>query len=73
MAARARRWNHNLHYHPLMLDAVPDGCRRALDVGCGEGILARELRRIVPHVAAFDLHQPSILLARQQDAGAGID
>jgi SAM-dependent methyltransferase len=73
MTAQARRWNHNLHYHPLILGAVPEGCQRALDVGCGEGILARELRRIVPHVAAIDLHQPSILLARRQDAGAGID
>jgi hypothetical protein len=21
MTAQARRWNHNLHYHPLILDA----------------------------------------------------
>ena len=27
---------------PLILGAVPDGCQRALDVGCGEGALARE-------------------------------
>jgi hypothetical protein len=40
MTARARRWNHNLDYHPLILDAVPEGCQRALDVGCGAGILA---------------------------------
>jgi 2-polyprenyl-3-methyl-5-hydroxy-6-metoxy-1,4-benzoquinol methylase len=73
MTAPARRWNHNLHYHPLILEAVPEGCQRALDVGCGEGILARELRRVVPHVSAIDLHQPSIQLARQQDGGAGID
>ena len=73
MAARDRRWNHNLHYHPLILGAVPQGCQRALDVGCGEGALARELRRIVPHVTAIDQHQPSIRLARQQDGGASID
>lgn len=73
MTARTGRWNHNLHYHPLILGAVPQGCQRALDIGCGEGIMARELRRIVPHVSAIDLHQPSIVLARQQDAGADID
>jgi SAM-dependent methyltransferase len=73
MAAPAKRWNHNLHYHPLILDAVPGGCQRALDVGCGEGILARQLRRIVPHVTAIDLHQPSIRLARQHHAAADID
>jgi SAM-dependent methyltransferase len=73
MAVPRRRWNHNLHYHPLILGVVPQGCRRALDVGCGEGILARELRQVVPQVAAIDLDRPSILLARQQDDGAGVD
>jgi SAM-dependent methyltransferase len=70
---RARRWNHNLHYHPVILNAVPDGCGRALDVGCGEGILARELRRVVPHVSAIDLDEPSIDLARRHPAAAAID
>lgn len=72
MAAQAERWNHNLHYHRVILDAVPDGCRRALDVGCGEGSLTRDLRRVVPHVVAVDLHEPSIRLARRH-AAAGID
>ena len=66
------RWNHNIHYHPFVLAAVPDGSERGLDVGCGEGVLARELRRIVPHVSAIDLDDRSIDLARQQDAGAGV-
>jgi SAM-dependent methyltransferase len=73
MTAQDKRWNHNLHYHPLILRAVPDGCQWALDVGCGEGVLARELRGIVPHVAAIDLHQPSIRRARQQDDGARVE
>jgi 2-polyprenyl-3-methyl-5-hydroxy-6-metoxy-1,4-benzoquinol methylase len=73
MTAKAEPWNHNLHYHPLILNAVPDGCQRALDVGCGEGILARQLRQLAPHVSAIDLHHPSILLARQHDDGDGID
>ncbi|HEX8930720.1 MAG TPA: class I SAM-dependent methyltransferase, partial [Actinomycetota bacterium] len=72
MVARPERWNHNLHYHRVILDAVPDGCRRALDVGCGDGSLARDLRRAVPHVLAVDLHEPSIRLARRHD-DAGID
>jgi hypothetical protein len=32
----ASRWNHNIHYHRLVLAAVPPGSRTALDVGCGE-------------------------------------
>lgn len=61
-----KRWNHNIHYHPRVLRAVPDGARRALDVGCGEGMLARELRRTVPHVTGIDLDEPSIGQAREQ-------
>jgi ubiquinone/menaquinone biosynthesis C-methylase UbiE len=51
---RPRRWNHNLHYHRVILDAVPPGCRRSLDVGCGEGMLVRDLRSVVPHVTGID-------------------
>ncbi|KAA9378127.1 class I SAM-dependent methyltransferase [Microbispora cellulosiformans] len=61
-----RRWNHNIHYHPRILRAVPDGAKRALDVGCGEGMLARELRRTVPRVVGIDLDAPSIEQAREQ-------
>jgi len=35
------RWNHNTHYYPLVLAATP--CDRALDVGCGDGLLVRLL------------------------------
>ncbi len=37
---RAGYWNHNVHYQPVILGAVPAGCGRALDVGCGDGLLA---------------------------------
>jgi SAM-dependent methyltransferase len=62
------RWNHNTHYYPLILDAVPHGAMRALDVGCGEGMLARELRQRVPDVVGIDLDQASIDLAEAQNA-----
>jgi SAM-dependent methyltransferase len=57
-------WNHNIHYHPPILQAVPPGAERALDIGCGEGMLARKLRRVVPHVTGIDLDTPSLELAR---------
>jgi 2-polyprenyl-3-methyl-5-hydroxy-6-metoxy-1,4-benzoquinol methylase len=54
----------------LLLAALPADCERALDVGCGEGSLARELRRSVPHVTAIDVDGASLDLARRQpDAG----
>jgi 2-polyprenyl-3-methyl-5-hydroxy-6-metoxy-1,4-benzoquinol methylase len=60
---RVRRWNHNLHYHQLILDSVPSGARDALDVGCGEGTLTRRLRQVVPRVVGVDLDRTSIELA----------
>ncbi|TCC23187.1 class I SAM-dependent methyltransferase [Kribbella sindirgiensis] len=56
-------WNHNIHYHPQILKAVPHGAERALDIGCGEGMLARKLRRVVPKVTGIDLDTPSLELA----------
>jgi 2-polyprenyl-3-methyl-5-hydroxy-6-metoxy-1,4-benzoquinol methylase len=60
------RWNHNIHHHALVLDAVPDGCERALDVGCGEGVLARRLCERSAHVTGIDVDARSIELARGQ-------
>ena len=67
------RWNHNIHYHPLVLAAVPPGAERALDVGCGEGLLARQLRPQVRHVTAIDLDRPSLQLARHHPGGDDIE
>lgn len=73
MATKTGRWNHNIHYHPVIFDAIHDHPQRALDVGCGEGALARELRAVVPQVTAIDTDPASIDLARQQDRGSRID
>jgi SAM-dependent methyltransferase len=61
-----KRWNHNIHYFPLALAAIPPGCERALDVGCGEGMLVRQLARRVPYVVGIDEDATSIDLARQE-------
>ncbi|MFC0107194.1 class I SAM-dependent methyltransferase [Kibdelosporangium aridum] len=63
----SNRWNHNIHYHPMILSAVPPGARSALDVGCGEGMLARRLREKVPDVVGVDLDRSSIDLATSFD------
>jgi ubiquinone/menaquinone biosynthesis C-methylase UbiE len=63
------RWNHNLHYHRLILDAVPSGARTALDVGTGDGLLARDLHRIVPEVTAIDVDADVLSRARAEDPG----
>ena len=60
------RWNHNSHYHSVILEALPPDARSALDVGCGEGILTRALRARVPSVVGIDIDADSIDLARTQ-------
>jgi SAM-dependent methyltransferase len=66
-------WNHNIHYYPVVLAAVPAGARRALEVGCGDGGLARELRARIPYVMALDLDEPSLAAAGAADRRLGVD
>lgn len=68
-----RRWNHNLHYHPLILGALPSACDRVLDVGCGEGTLARALSERVARVTAIDADAASLERARREAAAPNID
>jgi SAM-dependent methyltransferase len=62
-----RRWNHNIHYHRVVLDAVPAGARSALDVGTGDGLLAADLRVLVPDVTAVDTDEAVLESARRLD------
>jgi 2-polyprenyl-3-methyl-5-hydroxy-6-metoxy-1,4-benzoquinol methylase len=55
----------------MILEAIPPGAHRALDVGCGEGSLCRALRERVPHVVGIDVDANSIALARS--AGGDIE
>ncbi|MFF3907491.1 class I SAM-dependent methyltransferase [Streptomyces sp. NPDC001848] len=58
-------WNHNVHYHPAVLAAVPAGCGTALDVGCGDGLLARKLSTRAGSVTGVDRSPEMIRLARR--------
>jgi SAM-dependent methyltransferase len=52
---------------------VPEGCAAALDAGCGEGSLARELAGVAGKVTGIDRDPASIELAREQDADRAVD
>lgn len=73
VSGQDRRWNHNIHYYPLILAAIPPGCQRVLDVGCGEGMLARQLAHRVPRVVGIDQDSASIELARRQGPAGQIE
>jgi 2-polyprenyl-3-methyl-5-hydroxy-6-metoxy-1,4-benzoquinol methylase len=66
-------WNHNIQYHALIVAALPRDCRRVLDVGCGEGLLSRELSSIARHVIAIDRDAPTIALAKKQTSAPNVD
>lgn len=53
-------WNHNSHYHQLIIGHLPPGCAQVLDVGCGTGAFTRELRRSAPEVTGIDADERSI-------------
>ncbi len=63
-------FNHNDAYHQYLLRHVPPGCDRALDVGCGAGLLARRLAKRVRSVDAIDRAPEMIAAARALASGA---
>ncbi len=65
-----QRWDHSIHYYSILLDNVPTHAARALDIGCGSGMLTRSLRTLVPHVFGIDVNQPMIDLARSETDSA---
>ncbi|WP_458689979.1 class I SAM-dependent methyltransferase [Nocardia tengchongensis] len=67
----AERWNHNIEYHPLLANAVA-GAGDVLDVGCGEGMLARRIRLGGAAVTGIDPDIKSIELAREQSPDGDI-
>lgn len=59
-------WNHNVHYQPVILRAVPPRCGPALDVGCGDGMLACRLTERCTEVTGIDRDDRMIALARER-------
>jgi SAM-dependent methyltransferase len=61
-----QRWNHSIQYHQVLIAAIPPGATHVLDVGCGEGLLVRELKAKIPalSITGIDPDQASIERAR---------
>ncbi len=65
-AALAGHWNHNTHYYPLALEHTP--CDRALDVGCGDGLLLTLLADRCAEVVGIDPSPVMVEQARERCA-----
>ncbi len=66
-----QQWNRNMHYHSLLVALAP--ATRALDVGCGGGLLSRELAPRCTSVIGIDLHEPSIAEARAMTLASNVE
>ncbi|MBL1065961.1 bifunctional 2-polyprenyl-6-hydroxyphenol methylase/3-demethylubiquinol 3-O-methyltransferase UbiG [Streptomyces sp. 7-21] len=62
-------FDHNDHYHRLLLRQLPPGCRTALDVGCGTGRFAGTLAARGIEVDALDPDAWVIEAARRAHPG----
>ncbi|HXI84111.1 MAG TPA: methyltransferase domain-containing protein [Verrucomicrobiae bacterium] len=57
----------------FFLSHLPQRRCRVLDVGCGTGILAKELARHFQTVVAIDISEPMLAIARGKRAAANIE
>lgn len=62
-------WNHNRHYQKLILDQCRLSMNTALDVGCGEGLLAQALSARGLTVTAIDACDDVLAIARRREHG----
>ncbi len=75
MASRhpfAGQWNHNSHYYPLLRSLVPLDAVIVVDIGCGDGTLARYLQG-VPEPAGRTVLGVDTDLAVLQNVAGGPD
>jgi SAM-dependent methyltransferase len=67
-------WNANIHYHSLLVEAIPRDARLVLDVGCGDGILSAHLIRAgISRVIGLDLDGPVLERAKRRHDGVSIE
>lgn len=63
-----KAWNHNVHYHQDVLNYLGWGLDHVLDVGCGKGVLTRELSARCAHAVGIDL-SPGMIKSAREEAG----
>lgn len=59
-------WDHNSHYHNLLLRHVPPQCVVALEIGCGTGAFSRLSAKRSSRVLALDVSPEMIRIAKER-------
>jgi SAM-dependent methyltransferase len=62
-------WSHNDHFHGWILRRLPVRRRRALDVGCGAGLLLNQLRGRFDEVLGVDADAAMAAVSAERFAG----
>lgn len=62
-------WSHNDHFHDWILRRLPARRRRALDVGCGAGLLLSRLRGRFDEVLGVDADATMAAVSTERFAG----
>jgi len=62
-------WNHNAAFHNEVVAHAAARGGRALDVGCGEGLLLERLAGVCDEVVGIELDPPSVERARSRLSG----
>lgn len=62
-------WSHNDYFHGWICRRLPSRRGRALEVGCGAGLLAQRLGRLVDEVLAIDVDAAMVAATRHRTAG----
>jgi SAM-dependent methyltransferase len=67
-------YDHNAHYSRLILQAIPSGCRNALDVGCGDGRLVRRIaEQTGTNVVGIDADARMVETAREATSDSPVE
>lgn len=59
-----RYWNHNVAFHDELVADAATRAGRAIDVGCGEGLLLERLAEVCEEVVGIDLDPVTVERAR---------
>ena len=71
MVPDEERWNRNIQYHPLLLRL--GSADRVLDVGCGSGLLCRQLIPYATEVIGIDVDRSSIDEAQRETSDPAVE